>query len=220
MMKIILPALFSLTTLVAEAQLPKSIDANAFVMECVKNSGDLPHKEMVIWIPADFWRIIGDQMKMPPDMENDIVAEMDQYMMFCVVDYSLVNQQMSFRTADEIRPSLKLIDSAKVIYLPLAEKDISPRATQMMSRIQPTLSRIFGQFGEGMQIFLFDGKNANGTLSFDEKRLNRFTLAWDQVSITWKLPFASVLPPKYCPVDNEAMKANWNYCPYHGVKLN
>jgi hypothetical protein len=220
MMKIILPALFSLTTLVTKAQLPKSIDANAFVMECVKNSGDLPHKEMVIWIPADFWRIIGDQMKISPDLMNDIVAELDQYMIFCVVDYSLVNQQMTFRTADEIKPSLKLIDSAKMIYLPLADKDISPRTLQMISQIQPTLSRIFGQFGDGMRMFLFDAKNTNGTLSFDEKKSNHFTLAWDQVSITWRLPFASVLPVKYCPVDNESMKGNWNYCPYHGVKLN
>jgi hypothetical protein len=219
-MKIILPALLSLTTLAAEAQLPKPINTNDFVMECVKYGGELPHKEMVIWMPADFWKIIGDEMKLPPDLMSDLVAEMDKYMMFCVVDYSMVGQQMSFRAADEIRSSLKLVDSAKVIYLPLADKDISPRALEMISQFQPAITRIFGQFGQGMRIFLFDARNANGTLSFDEKKANHFTLAWDQVSITWRLPFASVLPGKFCPVDNEPMKGNWNYCPYHGVKLN
>jgi hypothetical protein len=51
----------------------------------MKNSGELPHREMVLWIPADFWKIIGDQMKLPPEAMTDLVTEMDKYMMFCVV---------------------------------------------------------------------------------------------------------------------------------------
>jgi hypothetical protein len=219
-MKIILLALFSLATFATEAQLPKSINANDFVMECMKNSGELPHKEMVIWIPSDFLKIIGDEMKLSPEGVANLVTEMDKYMMFCIVDVTLVNQQLVFETADEIRSSLKLVDSAKLIYLPLADKDISPSASEFINHFQPVIAKILGQFGDGMRMFLFDARGANGNPSFDETKSNHFALTWDQVSMTWRLPFASVLPVKYCPVDNEPMKGNWNYCPYHGVKLN
>jgi hypothetical protein len=217
--KIILLAVFSVATLTTTAQLPKSMNSNDFIMECMKNGGEIPHKEMVLWFPSDFWRIIGGQMKIPPETVTTLVTEMDKYLMFCVIDYSLVNQQLVFRTEDEIRPSLKLIDSAKVIYMPLADKDISPLALQMITQMQPAIAKILGQFGDGMRIFLFDGRNASGNPSFDEKKPNRFIITWDQVSFTWRLPFASVLPVKYCPVDNEPMKGNWMYCPFHGVAL-
>ena len=219
MMKIILLTLFSVATLATTAQLPKSVNANDFVLECMKSGGVLPHKQMVLWIPADFWKIIGEQMKISPEIVTNLVTEMNKYMMFCVINYSLVNQQLVFRTGDEIRPSLKLIDSAKVIYMPLADKDISPSALLLITQFQPALAKILGQIGDGMRLFLFDARNANGTPSFDEMKPNRFILAWDQGSFTWRLPFASVLPVRYCPVDNEPMKGNWNFCPFHGVSL-
>jgi hypothetical protein len=219
-MKIIFLVLLIVTTLAAAAQpQAKPINANDFVFECMKNGGEIPQKEMVLWIPVDFWKIIGDQMKLPPESINNLVSEMSHYMMFCVVDYAVSGQQLVFRTADEIRPSLKMVDSAKNIYLPMADKDISPTALQMISNLQPTVSKMLGQFGNGMTIFLFDAKNENGNLSFDVRKPNRFILSWDHASFTWRLPFASVLPLKYCPVDNEPMKGNWNYCPIHGAKL-
>jgi len=218
-MKLILFLLFSFATLATNAQLPKSVNSGEFVMECLKNAGELPHNEMVLWIPADFWRIVGEQMKIPADMVDNLVSDMDNYMMFCVVDCSLENQQLIFRSADEIRSSLKLIDSAKMIYLPIAEKDISPNAALLLSRFEGPLEKMLGQFGTGMRIFLFDAKNEKGVVSFNEMKPNRFTLTWDQVKFTWNLPFSSVLPAKYCPVDNEPMKGNWQYCPFHGAKL-
>jgi hypothetical protein len=220
MMKIIFLVLFSAATLATAAQQTKSINANDFVMECTRNGGDMPQKEMVIWIPVDFWKIIGDQMKISPEYISNIVTEMSHYMMFCVVDYSMINQQLVFRTADEIRPSIKMVDSARNIYLPIADKDISPTASETISHLQPAVARLLGQFGSGMTIFLFDTKNENGIPAFDVRNPNRFILTWDHASFTWRLPFASVLPVKYCPVDNEPMKGNWNYCPIHGAKLN
>jgi hypothetical protein len=99
------------------------------------------------------------------------------------------------------------------------ENDLSAKAQILISQIEPTVAKMFGQFGNGIHLYLFDAHNAGGKPSFDEKTANHFTLSWDQVSFTWRLPFASALPPKYCPVDNEEMKGNWEFCPFHGVKL-
>lgn len=219
MNKLLFIGCFCLATTTSLAQQPKKINSSDFINECVRNNGEIPNKQMVLWLPVDFWKIIGVDMKLPDDYVSNVVYEMSKYMVFCVVDYGMSNGQMVFRTADEIRPSLKLIDSAKAISLPLADKDISEKASEIVARLQPALARVLGQFGSGMQIFLFDGRGHNGQPEFDVRTSNRFSLSWDNASMTWRLPFSSVLPPKVCPVDDEPMKGNWDFCPFHGVKL-
>ena len=81
------------------------------------------------------------------------------------------------------------------------------------------MKQLLGQFGEGMKVFLFKPKHKKLHQLDDVKSKNKFSLRWDSNTITWKLPFSSVLPPKICPIDKEKMKGNWDYCPFHGVKL-
>jgi hypothetical protein len=140
-------------------------------------------------------------------------------MMFCIVDYTMEGTQITFKSADEIRPTLKFVDSSKHVYLPLADKDISPLALRMVNQFQPIMAKMLGQFGDGMHVFLFDGTGGNGKPAFEVDKPNRFLLTWEGTTTKWALPLASVLPPKYCPVDKEVMQGNWNYCPIHGAKL-
>lgn len=81
------------------------------------------------------------------------------------------------------------------------------------------MAQMLGQFGEGMRVFLFDAKQLNEEAPLDLTAANDFALSWGETNLKWTLPFASMLPPKYCPIDGEQMKGNWNYCPVHGVKL-
>ena len=91
--------------------------------------------------------------------------------------------------------------------------------TRFLTVFQPTLAKFLGQFGEGMCVVLFEAKKIDGKPAIDITKVNHFTLSWEQANLKWTLPFASILPFKYCPVDNEQMKGNWNYCPFHGIKL-
>lgn len=203
------------------AQETRKVDLNSLITECTKSTGELTHRRMAIWFPVDFWRAVGQQMKITPETMETIIREMNGYMMFCVVDYSLDGVHYVFRTDSEIRPSLKMVDSLKTIYLPAAENDLSPLASSMLLSMRPTLAKMLGQMGEGMQIYLFDIKGSGGKpLVFDIGRKNRFLLTWGDVSLKWSLPLAAALPSKYCPIDQEVMKGNWDYCPFHGVKLN
>jgi len=184
----------------------------------MKSNGEIPHKEMVLWIPAQFWEIVGSQMKLPPETVTNIAKEMSPYMMFCVVDYSMEGSQIVFKSAEDIRTTLKMVDSSKHVYLPLDDKNVSPTALRMVNQFQPIMAKLLGQFGDGMHVFLFDGTN-NGKPAFEVDKPNRFLLTWEGASAKYTLPLASVLPPKYCPIDREQMQGNWNYCPIHGAKL-
>ncbi|HEY4337816.1 MAG TPA: hypothetical protein VGM89_18025, partial [Puia sp.] len=214
-MKPLLAALLCLVTSVASLAQPSpstpSIpptkpSTHDFIMDCMKSTGELPHKEMALWIPAQFWEIVGTQMNLPAETVANITKEMSPYMMFCVVDYTMEASNIIFRTADDIRPTLKLVDSSKHVYLPLADKDVSPLAMRMVNQFQPIMAKLLGQFGDGMHVFLFDGTGGNGRPAFDVDKSNHFLLTWEGVSAKWSLPLASVLPPKFCPVDKEPMQ--------------
>jgi hypothetical protein len=218
-MKIIFTACLAVFVSFAHSQKLKPANTNDFVIECMKTNAEGTHRQTTIWFPYNFWEIVGEQMKSSPEFTQNIVGHMKSYMMFCVVDYWVSGTELSFKSEDEIRSTLKLTDSSNEIFNPLPEQDIDAEAKQLLQHLRPTMAQMFGQFGKGMRIFLFKPKQTNGQVQFNVLKKNCFSLSWDNTRLTWKLPLSSVLPPKFCPVDNEQMKGNWEYCPVHGVKL-
>ncbi len=203
-------------TINTKAQSIKTISTTDLVAECSKTNGELPDKQFVIWFPPIFWEIIADKMNVSSEY---ITEPLKDYMMFCVVDYSLVNGKIIFKSEEDIRESLMLIDSSDNKTRPVDESEISGKADSVLNLIRPVMKQLLGQFGEGMKVFLFKPKHKKLHQLDDVKSKNKFSLRWDSNTITWKLPFSSVLPPKICPIDKEKMKGNWDYCPFHGVKL-
>ena len=208
---------FSLT--VANSQKLKATSTNDLVMECMKTNGEGANKQMTIWFPYNFWEIIGVQMKASPEFIENIVTQMKDYMMFCVVDYTTSSSGITFKTEAEIRQSIRLTDSSKNVLKPLEDKEISEDAKRLLKNLRPVMAQMLGQFGEGMQIYLFKAKKINGQPTINVMTRNSFTLSWNTTSLNWRLPLSSVLPSKFCPVDNEKMKGNWEYCPIHGKRL-
>ena len=218
-MKYFLLLALSISVLATNAQKAVSVNSSDLVAECMKNAGELPAKQMAIWFPYNFWQLIWEKANINPDLIREISNEMSNYLMFAVVDYTVSGTNISFKSEEVIRKSILLIDSSKVMYRPLEEKDITPNAARLMGAIQPMMAQLLGQFGEGMRIFLFDAKKINGKPAIDIATPNRFSLRWDQTTLKWNMPFASILPAKHCPADGEEMKGNWTYCPFHGLKL-
>ncbi|MBA4198075.1 MAG: hypothetical protein C0459_11030 [Chitinophaga sp.] len=218
-MKFLLTFILAFSLTVANSQKLKMTSTNDLVMDCMKTNGEGANKQMAIWVPYNFWEIVGEQMKASPEFVENIVTQMKDYMMFCVVDYTTSSSGINFKTDAEIRTSIKLIDSSKNVLKPLEDKEISEDAKRLLKNLQPIMAQMLGQFGEGMQIYLFKAKRINGKPTINVLTKNDFTLSWNTTSLNWKLPLASMLPSKFCPVDNEKMKGNWQYCPIHGTKL-
>ena len=218
-MKILLHFIVLLSFTSAIAQKIKPTSTNEFIQECMKTSGEVGNKQIAIWLPYNFWTLVGDQIKVSPEFEENLVNQMRDYIMFCVVDLTLRNADLQFKSEEEIRNSIRLTDSSKNIYKPLEDIDISSDAKRLVQTLKPVMAQMLGQFGTGTRIYLFKAKIVDNQPSINVMTKNSFTLSWNSTSFTWKLPLSSILPPKYCPVDNEKMKGNWEYCPIHGVKL-
>jgi hypothetical protein len=211
---------FTFLFFASTAQVKKIININELTLECIKTNGEIPNRQMALWLPVDFWQIIGDKMKISPSSVTRIVDEMSNYLTFAIVDYTIGSPSPSFKTEDDIRRYLKFIDSSKKVFYPLAENEISTEANKMLEILKPTIARLLGEFGEGMHLFMFKANKVKGKQVIDISKSYNFTIVWQDIKMKWELPFASTLIPKHCPVDNELMKGNWNYCPIHGKMLN
>jgi hypothetical protein len=203
----------------SNAQRTTPINTTDFINDCMRGSGDLPDKQVALWLPYNFWEIIGEKMKNSPEFTERLVGEMKDYNIFCVVDYTIHGTSTIFKSEEDIRKTITLKDSTGKVFELVEEKDMSPLAAQMIQTLTPTLAQMLGQFGSGLHIFVFKADQKNGEPGFNITKKNRFTLSWDNKSFKWKLPFASALEPKHCPVDGEEMKGNWNFCPEHGTVL-
>ena len=53
---------------------------------------------MAIWLPYNFWGIIGEQMKLSSDAEQNISNVMKDYLMFAVVDYTMSGGGITFKS--------------------------------------------------------------------------------------------------------------------------
>ena len=198
-----------------------TVSVNDFITEAMQKGGADLHQQLAIWMPTYFWGLVARQMQIPDGTLQMITNEVGNYMMFLVVDYTMVpgGSTMTFMSEDDLRKSIKLVDASKMISLPLSSDKITGTTQTMIDAMLPVFQKLFGQFGQGMHIFLFDGKNANGKPLFDPSLPGSFSLVWEDAHLKWSLPFSCMMPVKYCPVDHEKMQGNWSYCPIHGVKL-
>lgn len=218
-LKLFLLVVLFFTNPFVNAQTQKKVNTTDFIFECSKVVGDLPSKQMTIWFPNDLWNIIGDQMKLSKEVIASINNEMKDYMLFAVVDYKMESGKVTFASEEEIRKTIVLIDASKKSYKPLENEDLPTGTRRIVESLTPIMGRLLGQFGEGMKIIMFDAPKAEGKNTIDLSKQNNFSLSWNSTVLKWKMPFYSVLPSKYCPVDKEEMKGNWSFCPEHGKKL-
>lgn len=214
---IILPVI--LFGLYGFSQEKKEINYGELMTECTKMSVDAGHNKMVLWFPYDYWDAIAKQPGMPKAYVQMIKEEMKNYLMFCLADYTNRLSVIKFRTEEEIRKTIRITDTAGNVLKPIDPEDMPLRVKEMVTSFQPAFEKLLGQFGEGMRIFIFEVDQKDDKPVLDIYSKGGFTLSWEGASFSWKLPLAAVLAPKYCPLDKEEMKGNWNYCPLHGVKL-
>ncbi|MFC4818481.1 MULTISPECIES: hypothetical protein [unclassified Flavobacterium] len=211
-----------LFSLGVNAQNLKNINTSDLIIECSKNGGELPSKQIAIWYPSQIWQIIGEQMKFTPNVVDHLTNGTKDYLIFAVVDYTVGSTLplFKFKSKSEISETMILTDSSNKKHFPLKNEDMSYLTRKIVTDLEPMLAKMLGQFGEGMQIIVFKMPETYGKDGLDISKKNNFSLHWNSTTLKWKLPFASVLPIKHCPIDQEEMKGNWDFCPEHGKSLN
>lgn len=181
------------------------------IKECVQLQGNDSHSILCMVLPFNLFELKQDEGSLL------IAKDLKDYLIVLAAERRKNGDGIMIgKTFDEIKNSMELFDSMGVSYHPISEDSISSKIKNFAESIRASLSKSFGTFGQDLHTYVF---KLQGKLIIDAAKENRFIVTWDKIKFNWKMPFPSLLPPKFCPIDNQIMKGNWIYCPFHGTKL-
>jgi len=173
------------------------------------------------WIPNEYWRIaLKGNKQIPQETINQFENVFEDYLMILACDLTInPDGTMSYTTEEEITKSITILDINNKKYFPLAKNQIDEQALTLVENMKPFFSQALGQMGRGIHFYFFKVTDQNGKNLIDAKLQGQFKVSHSDSDFLWRLPLSTLIPPKFCPVDNEKMKGTWSYCPIHGQKL-
>ncbi|MCB9225984.1 MAG: hypothetical protein H6578_02270 [Chitinophagales bacterium] len=203
------------------SQIKENIDFQDFMKEIQIWQKNENKMNLIWWLPSNYWEIT-KQMNPGVSEEGFKIFEdafQDYYLVF-TLSAEIVGADFSYRSYSAIFDNLKLIDSKGRTYLPINEINLPTKTVNIMAVFKPIIEKMIGGgLGKGIQFYLFPKKDNKGSFIIDEDSQTEFAFTLFQNKFTYNLPLVSLMEDKYCPVDNKIMKGNWEYCPFHGVKL-
>jgi hypothetical protein len=199
----------------AQAELP------VLIKELQKISQKNNRMVLVWWIPEDFWRLsFANSGRMTAEQGESFLAVLRPYLLIGVVDGSMGPLGgMTYRSEEETRKQLTVIDRTGREYRPTPDDQISGDLRNLLGMMKPMLVNMLGPTGENFHFFVFPAKDSSGKLLAEPKSEGKLAVRLGEESFEWRLPLGSLLPAKMCPQDNEMLNGAWTYCPWHGVKL-
>ena len=126
---------------------------------------------------------------------------------------------MSYTDKFDLEKSTSLVDQNGKTHLPLSAKEIPSETLTTLKGMSPMFAKMLGKMGEGLHFFLFKVKDKKKKNIINEYQEGNFIVKHSNKEFKWSLPLPSLLPNKYCPIDNQEMKGNWTFCPFHGENL-
>ena len=173
------------------------------------------------WMTDYYWEyVMESNASFDPASKRDILNIMGEYNLFAVVvgkrDYEEV---LRYPSTDGLRNTMILYGQDSAEYYPLEEEDLSEDLQFILDIFRPVFSKILGEFGENLHIFVFPKTNDKGELIADPLGSTDIKLTVVGEEFDWNIPLDALLPEKKCPEDGELHNGSWNYCPFHGNEL-
>ncbi|MGJ8661133.1 MAG: hypothetical protein ACSHXL_03780 [Bacteroidota bacterium] len=219
-MKIILPILILLTT-TAYSQEKKKVVMTEYIQEVQQWQKDGREMALTFWIPKSYWRVALEDSPTTTEETIQLLEEaFEDYLFVCILKFDMVDSgNMSFVDESTIRKGLTASDkNGKKLSL-MKDKDIPESTLKLIESLKPLFEKMLGQMGAGMHFYLFDNLDKNGYEIIDEYKKETLFVHHSDQDFKFELPLVTLMPDKYCPIDNAVMKGNWNYCPIHGMEL-
>ncbi len=178
---------------------------------------------LVWWVPFDFWVISGEKNGTSPDRVRKNLAALRDYTIVgsFVAKVSSLGS-FDYITPEELQKKTFIRDSAGQEY---AAVEVKGDAKNLADIIKPMLTNAMGRAGENFVMMFFPARRKDGQPIVDASAKGQFSVVLKDVTgepetiFLWRTPLTSISPPRYCPVGKERVHADWDYCPWHGVKL-
>ncbi len=179
---------------------------------------------LVWWIPFEFWVSSAEKNGTPADQTRKNLSALQDYTVVSVLlgKVSALGS-VEYVPPEELRKKTIIRDSDGQEYTAIAE--LTGDAKTLADVLKPMLANAMGRAGDNFAFLFFPAKGKNGKAIADATTKGQFSVVLKEVvgdaetTFLWRTPLTSLSPPRYCPVGKERIHADWDYCPWHGVKL-
>lgn len=219
--KILIPLLIFLVVSTKLSAQDFKVNINKLTEETQQLSESPDTMRLVWWIPTEFWQTIFEQDNAITRLESDeMLINFEKYTMVAVIDGDIKDDgTITYKTEETTFKNLTVIGSDKVEYTPLYNDEIDEDTNNLIRIMKPMLGNMLGALGQNMHFYLFQKRDNPLDKIVNPINKESFTVKLDTDNFNWSLPLGSLLKPKKCPEDNKLHNGAWNYCPYHGKKL-
>ena len=196
-------------------QKAKKIEVIDMVKDLIITKKEISNVKQSWWVPNEYWRIaLSDSPTIGEEVILDIEEKLQGYSLFSIV-HSEITPAGGFEKKDA---SVTIINDQSILS-PIPEEEIPTDILELINILRPTLASMVGQLGEQMIFYVFKNELEDGTTIISPFNTGKLTLKINDTDFIYPLPLQSMVEKKVCPKDQELLSGNWEYCPWHGVKL-
>ncbi|BDD08584.1 hypothetical protein FUAX_10160 [Fulvitalea axinellae] len=213
---------FFLLSTVGFAQ-KKKIDLNQLIRETQVNMTQGKNVALAWWMPQEFWEFsFRSNEAITESQIEEMMGYVRPYNVFVVLKGEIgpLGNLTNTVSPEEMAESMVLknmVDGSE--YKVLGEGEFDANLQTFLSMMKPMFKNMLGKLGENMNFYVFQGLEGDGSRVMDPTRKGKFRMAFMGKKAHWEFPLATFSAPKECPVDKKEMNGTWNYCPWHGKKL-
>lgn len=208
----------ALAATVAIAWSAHAADLRQLVQETQHISGDSGQITMVWWMPQAFWDQNLTASGVSPEEKAQVLKVLQDYTLFALLRAKVGASGLTNVSSKEdlLRNARFEIDGQTVA--PFTSASLPPVAAKLLGELEPGLARSMGQVGESMQIVAYPSmKDGRPLLDPKGHGLLQYTLYGK--TYFWRLPLATLLPPKVDRATHEEFPGNFEFNPYTGARL-
>lgn len=196
-------------------------DPNALVKDLEMTEQGDDRLTIVLWLPTEFWRAsLENAGKLAPKEIERFVRELDPYVVVAVADGTTgIAGSVNFADPDVLRSSVTIEDARGNLLSALPDSDVSAGVRNLVQMMRPMFGNMLGALGAHLAVLVYKGVDKAGHHTVEATQDGRFLVHVGTLTMRYRLPLGSLLPPAFDPGTGESFPGNYHFNPFTGGKL-
>jgi hypothetical protein len=175
------------------------------------------------WLPQEYWESVAKELEIPAGEQEKVRTLFRDYAFVGALEARLTvsDKKPEFATIGEIAKRATFLRNGEQIEV---LRDVNPELARLAPTLVYLLRASLSGLGDGLRLLPLPNIDAKGNPILtgssrgELKLLYRFDESATPQEVIWRAPLTAIAGAKKCPKGSEKLEANWDYCPWHGVK--
>ncbi|MGH2901855.1 MAG: hypothetical protein ACRDMZ_24490 [Solirubrobacteraceae bacterium] len=175
------------------------------------------------WLPQEYWELAAKELEIPAEEQAKVRTLFRDYVLVGALETQLssTDKKPEFASiADVAKRATFFRDGEQVEVL----REVNPELARLVPSLVYLLRASLSGLGDGLRLLPLPNLDAKGNPILtgnargELKPLYRFDESSPPQEVIWHAPLTAIAGAKKCPKGGEKLEANWDFCPWHGVK--